>query len=239
MKKPWLSSNECSVPDCAFRTNDVSEALAIALLTNHGLAHQSAPAVMAAPAQAHTPQGPKLDRPRVDVGVSIEEWNVFLHRWEVFCTGLGIGVAQAPFQLFQCAGPELGDSLLKANPTVASGSLPDLIAAMRSLAVIPVATYVLRTELLRLHQERDETFRAFTARVREKAETCAYAAVCECDKAVDYTDHIIRDVLINGIYDSDIRCEVLSTSVEESVSLMCPMNELKCSINELKYVSHK
>ncbi|XP_068189722.1 uncharacterized protein [Antennarius striatus] len=194
---------------------------------------------MAAPAQAHTPQGPKLDRPRVDVGVSIEEWNVFLHRWEVFCTGLGIGVAQAPFQLFQCAGPELGDSLLKANPTVASGSLPDLIAAMRSLAVIPVATYVLRTELLRLHQERDETFRAFTARVREKAETCAYAAVCECDKAVDYTDHIIRDVLINGIYDSDIRCEVLSTSVEESVSLMCPMNELKCSINELKYVSHK
>ena len=178
---------ECSVPGCTYKTNDVSEALAIALLTNHGLAHQSAPSVMAAPAQAPTPQGPKLDRPKVDVGVSIEEWNVFIRRWDVFCTGSGIGAAQAPFQLFQCAGPELGDSLLKANPTVASGTLQDLIAAMRSLAVIPVATCVLRTELLQLRQERDETFRAFTARVRGKAETCAYVAECGCGEAVDYT----------------------------------------------------
>ena len=71
-------------------------------------------------------------------------------------------------------------------------------------SVIPVATCVQRTELLQLHQER-----AFTARVRGKAETCAYIAVCECGKDVDYTDHIIRDVLINGIYDSHIRRETL------------------------------
>ena len=83
---------------------------------------------------------------------------------------------------------------------------------MRSLAVIPVATCVLRTELLQLHQDRDETFRAFTARVRGKAETCAYSADCECGKTVDYTDHIIRDVLLNGIYDSDIRRKVLGTA---------------------------
>ena len=82
---------------------------------------------------------------------------------------------------------------------------------MRSLAVIPVATCVLRTELLQLRQERDEAFRAFTARVRGKAETSAYNAVCECGKNVDYTDHITRDVLLNGIYDPDIRREVLGT----------------------------
>ena len=32
---------ECSVPHCELKTLDVSEALAIALLTNHGLAHQN------------------------------------------------------------------------------------------------------------------------------------------------------------------------------------------------------
>lgn len=200
---------ECSVPGCAFETDDVSEALAIALLNNHGLAHQS---TSPATPQDSTPQGPKLDRPRVDVGVSIEEWNVFIRHWDVFCAGSRIGAAQAPFQLFQCAGPELGDSLLKANPNVASGSLTDLITAMRSLAVIPVATCVLRTELLQLHQERNETFRAFTARVRGKAKTCAYVAVCECGEDVDYTDHIIHDVLVNGIYDADIRRETLGTT---------------------------
>ena len=38
--------------------------------------------------------------------------------------------------------------MLKANPNITSGPLVDLIAAMRSLAVIPVAACVLRTELL-------------------------------------------------------------------------------------------
>lgn len=195
----------CSAPGCDFTTQDVTEALAIALLTNHGLAHQ------ATPPQAPASRGPKLERPIVDVGVSIEEWNVFVRRWQVFRSGSGIGEASAPSQLFQCAGPTLGDSILKANQHATSESLENLLSAMRSLAVIPVATCVLRTELLQLHQERDEAFRAFTARVRGKAETCAYSTQCECGKTVDYTDQIIRDVLLNRIYDSDIRRGVLGT----------------------------
>ena len=137
---------------------------------------------------------------------------MFTRRWEVFRTGSGIDDESAPSQSFQCAENELGDSLLKANPHAASTTLPDLLDAMRSLAVIPVATGVLRTELLQLRQERDEPFRAFTARVRGKAETCAFTTICECGKNVDYTDHVIRDVLLNGISDLDIRREVLGTT---------------------------
>ena len=103
-----------------------------------------------------------------------------MRRCEVFKSGSGIDDASAPSQLFQCAGTELGDSLLKANPNAASGTLTQLLAAMRSLAVIPVATCVLRTELLQLRQERDEPFRTFTAKVRGKAETCSYTASCTC-----------------------------------------------------------
>ncbi|KAK3725257.1 hypothetical protein QZH41_001290 [Actinostola sp. cb2023] len=202
---------ECSGPHCDFKTDDVSEAIAIALLANHGLAHQSTPPAIAGPVPAPVPRGPKLDRPKVNVGVSTEGWNVFVRRWEVFRTGSGIDNASAPAQLFQCAGLELGDSILKANPDAASDNLSQLLAAMHSLAVIPVATGVLRTELLQLRQERDEAFRAFTARVRGKAETCAFATKCECGKSVDYTNHVIRDVLLNGISDPDIRREVLGT----------------------------
>ena len=153
---------QCSVPSCEFQTTDVSEALAIALLANHALAHQNATPTEAAPAPK--PQGPKLERPKVDVGVSIEDWNVFVRRWEVFRTGSGINETSAPSQLFQCAGTELGDSLLKANPNIASQPLEQLLAAMRSLAVIPVATCVLRTELLQLHQDRDEACRSQSTR---------------------------------------------------------------------------
>ena len=196
----------CSVPDCEFQTTDVSEQLAIALLGNHALAHTS-PQVHS----AHV-RGPKLARPTINIGVSIEDWNIFLRRWELFRRGSGIDEASAPSQLFQCSGAELGDSLLKTNPGIASETLPTLLAAMRSLAVIPVATCVLRTELLQLHQERDEAFRAFASRVRGKAETCAFDTTCECGKSVDYTDHVIRDVLINGLSDADIRREVLGTA---------------------------
>jgi hypothetical protein len=70
---------ECSVPQCDFKTNDVSEALAVALLSNHGLAHQNTvPAVSTQPAP--TFQGPKHERPKIDVGVSTEDWNVFVRR---------------------------------------------------------------------------------------------------------------------------------------------------------------
>jgi len=97
------------------------------------------------------------------------------------------------------------------NPNIASESLSQLLTAMRSLAVIPVATCVLRTELLQLRQERDEAIRAFAARVRGKAATCAFAAQCECGKSVNYTDNAIRDVLLNGLADTDIRREILGT----------------------------
>ena len=197
----------CSVPGCDFTTGDVSEALAIAMITNHDLAHKGTPQPPhSAPT---TPRGPKLERPKVDVGITEEEWNIFVRRWEVFRAGSGIEETSAPSQLFQCAETDLGDSLLKANPNAATEPLQNLLVAMRSLAVIPVATCVLRTELLQIHQERGESGRAFTAKVRGKAETCAFRASCTCGLAVDYTDHVIRDVIINGLYDADIRREVL------------------------------
>ena len=125
------------------------KALAIALLANQGLAHQCTLPNTTGPSLPPVTRGPKLERPKVNIGVSTEEWNVFTRRWEVFRTGSGIDDESTPSQLFQCAGNELGDSLLKANPRAASNTLQDLLAAMRSLAVIPVATGVLRTELVR------------------------------------------------------------------------------------------
>ena len=72
-------------------------------------------------------------------------------------------------------------------------------------------------ELVRMQQERDESFRAFAARVRVKAETCAYTTKCTSTtslREVDFTDSIIRDVLIAGIADLDIRREVLGRPYE-------------------------
>ena len=89
-----------------------------------------------------------------------------------------------------------------------------------------VATGVVRAELVGMQQGRDEPFRASAARVRGKAETCRYHTNCSCGNQVDFTDIIIRDVLLAGISDVDIRRDVLGTdgildkSVNDVVALV-------------------
>lgn len=68
----------------------------------------------------------------------------------------------------------------------------------------------MRTELLQSQQKRDKPFRTFTAKIRGKAKTYSYATKCTCGTLVGYTDHVIRDVILNGLYDTNIRREVLS-----------------------------
>ena len=99
------------------------------------------------------------------------------------------------------------------DPNIANKSVDIVLASMKALSEIPVAIGVLRSELLELKQRRDEPFRAFTSRVKGKAETCSFSArsSCECGRTnrVDYTDYIMRDVLVAGIYDTDIRRDIL------------------------------
>ena len=65
-----------------------------------------------------------------------------------------------------------------------------------------------------MNQSNDEPIRTFAARVRGKAETCAFTTStrCPCGQPVlaDYTEEVIRDVILAGICDLDIRREALS-----------------------------
>ena len=78
----------------------------------------------------------------------------------MFMQGLGINEASATAHLFKYASQSLGDSLLKSNAVIVSKPLQELLSAMRRLAVIPVATGVLRSDFMQMRQLRDEPFRA-------------------------------------------------------------------------------
>lgn len=207
----------CPVPGCGYAIGPISEALAVALLNAHTTVHTHPPSTTStAPSSGPIPidRGPKPERPKVDIGVSAEEWNLFERRWSLFKKCAGIDASMECPQLFQCATEALGDAILKVDPTITDKPVADLLATMKSLAVIPVATGVLRAELLAMHQKRDEPYRTFLSRVRGRAEICSYVVknTCDCGKLnnVDFTDVVIRDVLIAGIYDIDIRRKILS-----------------------------
>ena len=197
----------CPLPDCDFETEDLDATVLVVVLQIHASTHQSGNPV----------RGPKLDRPRINTGANQEEWNTFLRRWENFRVGSDIPDDVASVQLLQCAGDELSEMMLKTDPAITSRAIHIVLAEMKSLAVIPVAKGIIRAELMQLHQANDESFRAFAAKVRGKAETCGFAlnvtCPCQCKKefTVDYTAEAIRDVLLAGIGCPDIRQEVLST----------------------------
>ena len=207
---------DCAYPGCAFQSEEAPKAVACAILQSHAFIH-AAPG----PNFNRTPsEGPKLTRPSIDVGVSLEAWNVFTRRWQMFKQGSSINEASATAQLFQCASQSLGGSFLKSDAKIVSKPLQELLSAICRLAVISVATGVLRSDLMQMRQLRDEPFRAFAARVRSKADTCAFTVDCTCGLKVNYTDHMIRDTLLNGIADREIiaSADVLTCAVNEIVA---------------------
>ena len=73
---------QCPIPGCTYETVDGTEGIAIALLEAHTPVHTSAAATYAT--------GPKLERPRLNASITLEEWNIFQRRWDVFVAGTGI-----------------------------------------------------------------------------------------------------------------------------------------------------
>ena len=82
-------------------------------------------------------------------------------------------------------------------------------SAMSSLALILVACGIIRADLSQMPQSHDEPIRTFAARVRDKAETCGFIISTKCSHChavqTDYTKEMIRDMLLAGICDLDIR----------------------------------
>ena len=200
----------CPAPGCTYEADNADSGIVTALLNIHALEHSRAPI----PA-SYSFSGPKLNRPSIDAGVDEEAWNAFIRRWETFKNGSHITDDAAPSQFFQCASDSLGDLILKAEPDVISKPIGEVIDIAKSLAVIPIARGVKRAELLQMHQGDDEPIRTFAARVRGKAEICGFttSVTCDCGKTcqVNYTEEVIKDVLLSGIADMDIRREALSS----------------------------
>ena len=84
---------KCPIPGCTYEANDIDTQVVVSLLNLHAIAHNQS-------ASAHAAPQPKLDRPRIDMGVEEEVWNGFVRRWEAFKVGSGITVATAPCNFF-------------------------------------------------------------------------------------------------------------------------------------------
>ena len=73
-----------------------------------------------------------------------------------------------------------------------------------------------------MKQDHGQPIRSFAAQVKGKAKTCSFVKDCTrtgCSTVVDFTDEIVKYVVISGVTDDDIKRDILSHSDIDAKSL--------------------
>ena len=114
-------------------------------------------------------------------------------------------------QLLECCDEQLRKDLTRnTGGSLTTKPIEDVMSSIRKLAVWEESTMVAQVQLHNMHQDRDETVRSFCAHLRGQAGICKFTTQCpSCDTNVNYTEHILCDVLTRGLVDSEIQLDLL------------------------------
>lgn len=205
----------CPYPECTYETEDVTDGLATVLLSVHSAGTHTAQPHTTATIQPQVPKTAarveKVRRPTVTAAGSSEDWAYFLTRWQDYVEATKIEGKDLIIQLLECCDEQLRKDLTRnAGGSLTNNTANDVLAAIKKLAVREENTMVARVQLHNMCQDRDETIRSFGARLRGQAGVCKFHVTCQtCNIDVNYTEHIIRDVITRGLADSEIQLDLL------------------------------
>ena len=210
----------CHVAGCGFeQLGALDAATSIAAIVNHvAIAH---PDQLPNGARDNRVKPPPLVRPTIDLGCFPAQWSDFLRRWNRFRNGSNIPASQLTTQAMECFSEELLNTADKAIFGFNTMNLDELLREVKAVAVQPVAVGILRATAHSARQAHGERLQVFAAKVRwlttdcKNILPCPHAPVGEqvCTivgcRGVDYTPEVIKDILLSGIYDHDVRREAI------------------------------
>ena len=195
----------------------MDNAVAAVILSHHLSSEHPAPA---------RKKAPTIPQPKVTGNIYEDKWDSFTREWLVYKGTVEIPAGQLPVYLLACCSQELKESVEKADPTISTQSEAAVLTAIKRHAVVSVAASVLRTELLSMKQDHGETVLAFSSRALGKARNCKLTVRCPHNSDVDYSEEMVKQVVIAGMYDEEIKLKVLSTvgiddkSLNETVGII-------------------
>ena len=214
---------KCPFAGCSSSTVEDSEALAIAIFNAHVSTHTIT--ANQSSQRSGGSKSEKIVRPKVAQGMLEEAWNSFLIQWKIYKSSAVLSDAESKLQLIYCCEQDLLEHVLRSEPEITSKDEKDQLESIRKLSVVPVAMGVRRSEVLNLTQDSTELVRSFLSRIQGKAATCNFFTKCTatcCDTnppLVDFSDTIIKYILVNGLADAEIRRETLGWKELDSSSL--------------------
>ena len=115
----------------------------------------------AAPERFH--KASPLYRPVLHQGVTEEDWEAFIRRWDLFRQRTTLAPRQAVAQLPACCEPELESAPFREDPRISDKTEADILTSMKPLAVLSIALCARRTALMKTVQEPGESVRPYVA----------------------------------------------------------------------------
>ena len=208
-----MTTIKCPAPDCDTEWPIATPpAVLIRLLDIHSATAHSA-------ANTHPPtpaaKAEKIRRPTLAASGTSEEWAYFLQRWTDYKQATRLTGTDVVFQLLECCEEGLRKDVTRTFGALSSSTEEAVLSNMKTLAVRQENIMVARVQLQQMRQDRDEPVRAFAARLRGQAGVCNFSVKCSCQLPVDYSDIMVRDVLIRGINDEDIRLDILGEARQD------------------------
>ena len=155
---------------------------------------------------------PAIPSPKLTGGIHEDQWDAFVREWGVYKGTVALAAPDVPVYLLACCNQDLKSSVERADPNITSKPEGDVLAAIKRHAVISVAASVLRTELFGMKQDHGETVLAFSSRALGKARNCKFTVACRHGDPHDYCEDMVKQIVLAGMYDEDIKRKVLSTS---------------------------
>ena len=212
-----MATIKCPAPDCNMEwPADTPTDVLTRLLDIHSTTAHAAP--RPAPAQATAAKAEKVRRPVISAAGTSETWAYFLQRWTDYKQATRLTGPDVVYQLLECCEEDLRKDLTRTFGALASSNEATIISNIKTLAVRQENVMVARVQLQQMRQDRDETVRAFAARLRGQAGVCNFSVKCAsdtCQAITNYSDIMVRDVLIRGLNDEEIRLDILGESGQD------------------------
>ena len=206
---------DCPARDCDFKTQLLEYAQAKELLDIHvKVDHRIAGGDNRKPE--------KFPRPEISLDKSAEDWSEFKVTWDQYKEEYALTGPQLIRQLYACCSEEMKTSLSRITAGQQFRKTEkELLDLMKQLAVRFQNPMVHVQEFLHQVQNQEEGVRSYLTRLRGVAARCNFSETCpDCNKDISYSDSIIRFKLIAGLYDSEIKEDILSLeekSLDETV----------------------
>ena len=198
----------CPFDGCGADVTNESEALLIAEFNAHIATHQGG-----ARAAAVRSKAPPVDRPKLEAGASLADWNFWKSRFTSFKIAADIPPNKAVHELLGCLDSDLLRLNYRDNDTPEVLTEENLVKLVKKIAVKSENVWCLREKLHTMTQDTGEPVSKWSARLRGQARLCEYTLECSkagCDQENDFSETVIMGELVRGLADPEIKQLVLS-----------------------------